>query len=434
MGAAPSSASAPAQSSSASPSASPPASSQPRTLGARPTHSAPRGPARPDDLPATAARLALSGSSPRLRYGGARDKPPAPVAFPAPVQQQAVVGNVVNLLKATLRVVPSRDAPHIYLVEFEFDAKVDGFITVYYAAQQRVHIQPQSVASPSSASSSSPGSSSSIAATPARVERVSFTGLVEARPSKTRFSAGTGQAYRHKLSKGIDTSKYAPADLLYVEGSDRFPLVIRLEAIYPPESPVPLDERVQTQTTLATFKTHRNATEPYSVAVIRQDVLVGGTVYKIQELYGIAGEVTAEMLPPSTDENGTPIVRDVAAQQIDTVSADIGNECVICLTEPCSTAVLPCNHLCMCAECSERLCSDSNWERRRCPVCRTTLGSLLRIIAKPQSAAAETTSVDVPGVSHQSQGENEGGGVTDAETARILAGFSVNSPLGGTGA
>jgi E3 ubiquitin-protein ligase MGRN1 len=394
MGAAPSSPSAPG--------ASPPAQQQQqhqplhtRTLGARPVHGG--APAPSGDLPAAAAR-ALTGAGPVLRHSSAigtrahpHDKRPAPVAFPAPVQRQAIVGNVVNLHKQTLRVVPAPSTPHVYLVEFDFDATVDGFITVYYAAEQHVQLRP---ATPDATSAAS----SSAGAGARRVERVLYTGAVDARPAKTPFPPGSRQAYRQKLSKGMHTSAYTASDFFYVDGSTRFPLVIRLEAIYPSDSPVPLDERVQTQTTLATFKPPLRVGDPHTCSVIRQEVLVGGSVYIIQELYGIAGEVTTSMLPPET---GQPMLPRVSS---DSSTPEIGNECVICLTEPCSTAVLPCNHLCMCSDCSERLCSDANWERRRCPVCRTPFGSLLRIIAKPPPVTStEADAADVAAASHRPQ-------------------------------
>lgn len=51
-----------------------------------------------------------------------------------------------------------------------------------------------------------------------------------------------------------------------------------------------------------------------------------------------------------------------------------GSDCVICLSEPRDTAVLPCRHMCFCSYCAGivRLQCD------RCPVCRQKVASLLQ--------------------------------------------------------
>ena len=46
--------------------------------------------------------------------------------------------------------------------------------------------------------------------------------------------------------------------------------------------------------------------------------------------------------------------------------------CVICMTEPRDTTVLPCRHMCMCSECAKVLRLQSN----KCPICRTSIESL----------------------------------------------------------
>ncbi len=41
-------------------------------------------------------------------------------------------------------------------------------------------------------------------------------------------------------------------------------------------------------------------------------------------------------------------------------------ECVVCMSDPKDTAVLPCRHMCLCAQCAEQLRYQSN----KCPICR----------------------------------------------------------------
>ncbi|KAF2575996.1 hypothetical protein F2Q70_00005854 [Brassica cretica] len=50
-------------------------------------------------------------------------------------------------------------------------------------------------------------------------------------------------------------------------------------------------------------------------------------------------------------------------------------ECVICLTEPKDTAVMPCRHLCLCSDCAKELRFQSN----KCPICRQPIDELLMI-------------------------------------------------------
>mmetsp|Transcript_46972 Transcript_46972/g.87562 ORF Transcript_46972/g.87562 Transcript_46972/m.87562 type:complete len:175 (-) Transcript_46972:440-964(-) len=55
-------------------------------------------------------------------------------------------------------------------------------------------------------------------------------------------------------------------------------------------------------------------------------------------------------------------------------------ECVICLSEPRDTAVLPCRHMCMCSACAHMLRHQTN----RCPICRTIATDYLNIKVQSQ--------------------------------------------------
>jgi E3 ubiquitin-protein ligase MGRN1 len=287
-----------------------------------------------------------------------RDNPPIPVAYQAPVQTRAIVANVIDLKKSTLKLIQSSQDSSVYLVEFEFFAKVDGFIAVYYAATYDVDGSASAGESP--------------------IEKVSFSGLHEKHPSKTKFSPGTHQRYLQKLDKGLDFRKYSTADLYYKEGSKRYPIVIRLEAVFPDDSPTPEELRVKAQTTFATLVLCSDG--GFACQILRQEVLVGGTIYAMHELYGIAGEVKASQSSYGSLQTQGTAVNNVEVNSHVGYSIEKGHECVICLTESCTTAVVPCNHLCLCDDCGEKLCSDANLERRRCPICRAPLISLLRII------------------------------------------------------
>lgn len=51
--------------------------------------------------------------------------------------------------------------------------------------------------------------------------------------------------------------------------------------------------------------------------------------------------------------------------------------CVICLTEPKTTALLPCGHYCVCMDCGTSLRITPG--RNRCPLCRSEVNDLMRM-------------------------------------------------------
>jgi hypothetical protein len=50
-----------------------------------------------------------------------------------------------------------------------------------------------------------------------------------------------------------------------------------------------------------------------------------------------------------------------------------GKECLICLTEPRNTLIMPCGHLCVCSDCGNTI----HTKKYTCPVCRGNIGSLI---------------------------------------------------------
>ncbi len=116
-----------------------------------------------------------------------------------------------------------------------------------------------------------------------------------------------------------DLSKSSP-------GEDVFPLVISAETSMPPHStdehlgePVP-NTNPHMQITQAVLE--KNNDETFRVRVVRQILWIDGNRYELREIYGIGSSVAEGF-----DDN------------------DPGKECVICMTEPKDTAVLPCRHM-----------------------------------------------------------------------------------------
>lgn len=61
------------------------------------------------------------------------------------------------------------------------------------------------------------------------------------------------------------------------------------------------------------------------------------------------------------------------------------DECVICLTEPKSTVLLPCRHLCVCNECFRHV--------DKCPVCRAAFDNYVVLEGAGGGVLASTTEV-----------------------------------------
>uniref|UniRef100_A0A5B7B6T9 RING-type E3 ubiquitin transferase n=1 Tax=Davidia involucrata TaxID=16924 RepID=A0A5B7B6T9_DAVIN len=176
-------------------------------------------------------------------------------------------------------------------------------------------------------------------------------------PVKIPFQKGLAQKFCQPSGTGIDLGFFDLEDLSKQSpGEDVFPLVIYAETCLPS---LPTDEYLSdhpphssrhVQITQAVIE--KNYEDPFQVRVIRQVLWIDKVRYELREIYGI-GNSAAE----SSNDN------------------DAGKECVICMTEPKDTAVLPCRHMCMCSECAKALRLQSN----KCPICRQSIEELIEI-------------------------------------------------------
>lgn len=242
-------------------------------------------------------------------------------------QSAKKVRNDVNVHKHTLKIEVDEENPDHVLVSFVFDALFDGSITVFYFAKEELNCK--------------------------------FVPLFPEAymPAKIPFTKGLGQKFRQPSGTGIDLGFYELDDLSKPSlGEDIFPLVISAETHQPSSSnDGHLDDPVSNtsahmQITQAVLE--KNNDDLFQVKVIRQILWVDGVRYELREIYGI-GNSAAEGFEDS----------------------DPGKECVICMTEPKDTAVLPCRHMCMCGECAKELRLQSN----KCPICRQPIEELIEI-------------------------------------------------------
>ncbi|XP_058101806.1 probable E3 ubiquitin-protein ligase LUL2 [Magnolia sinica] len=251
---------------------------------------------------------------------GPAPSPPAPYVEH---QKAVTIRNDVNLKKETLRVEPDEENPGKYLVAFTFDATVAGSITVIFFAKE--------------------GTDCNLTSMKESLE-----------PITVSFQQGLGQKFRQPSGTGIDFSIFDESELLKEGDTEVYPLAVKAEA-----SPVednesaagtPTPGNINSQITQAVFEKKEKG--EYQVRVVKQILWVNGMRYELQEIYGIGNSV-------DNDFDGN----------------DPGKECVICLSEPRDTTVLPCRHMCMCSGCAKVLRFQTN----RCPICRQPVERLLEI-------------------------------------------------------
>ncbi|XP_020089224.1 probable E3 ubiquitin-protein ligase LOG2 [Ananas comosus] len=263
--------------------------------------------------------------------------PPPPMPAPYVEHQKAVtIRNDVNLKKETLRVEPDEQNPGRFLVSFTFDATVSGSITLFFFAKEGFDCN--------------------------------FTAMKDnlLQPVTVSFKEGLGQKFRQPSGTGIDFSLFEDSDLMKEGEMDVYPLAVKAEASsYNTQGSDGENQKIgspNSQITQAVFEKKDNG--DYQVRVVKQILWVNGTRYELQEIYGIGNSVDG-------DNDGN----------------DPGKECVICLSEPRDTTVLPCRHMCMCSECAKVLRFQTN----RCPICRQPVERLLEI--KVNNKAEESQEV-----------------------------------------
>ncbi|KNA25268.1 hypothetical protein SOVF_007980 [Spinacia oleracea] len=248
---------------------------------------------------------------------------PAPVATPYVEHQKAVtIRNDVNLKKESLRVEADEENPGKFLVAFTFDATVAGSIAVTFFAKE--------------------GEDCNL--TPTKESILP--------PVVVQFEQGLCQKFRQPSGTGIDFLMFEEAELLREGDIDVYPLAIKADAC--PANPTgsdgePVPGCTNSQITQVVFEKDKGE---YKVKVLKQILWVNGMRYELQEIYGIGNSVESDF-----DGN------------------DPGKECVICLSEPRDTTVLPCRHMCMCSGCAKVLRFQTN----RCPICRQPVERLLEI-------------------------------------------------------
>ncbi|GAB9464938.1 Ring zinc finger-like protein [Globisporangium polare] len=295
------------------------------------------------------------------------------------MQQTSTVKNHVNLKKSSLKLAPiesskSSATPNLVSLEFQFDAAKPCRVTVFLVALEEIdddtgcsRYSQQHKDAPSLSCDFPEGLSQK------------FSLIEHVAPSLSPVAEADDDA--SSVEELFDLSRFNESELIYVEGSLKFPLIIVLEVLESDgvgdKSPAP-----QSQSTFCTFAKQPNGTSVWAIKMLKQKIQVDGLTYELQEIYGIDGSLAAA---PKNDSNGDNATGEKkgGGGALDEVEMPDGAECIICMCEPRNTTVLPCRHMCLCGECAEALRKSSS----TCPICRTHVEGLLqiRVDAKDQS-------------------------------------------------
>lgn len=281
--------------------------------------------------------------------------PPAVSAAPASQQQTVTIRNAVNIQKNTLRLIKDVE-PGFYLLAFSYDAESPGSFNVFMFAKEDNKDGSIKPCIPKAFS-----------------------------PVRIPFEKGIAEKFQQASGTGIYLDGFESVLLEKESSFEGCPLVVRAQINakdYQQDSTSTAEEdigaalpkSVNSQVTQAVIE--RKDDGECKVRVLRQIIWVDGVRYELKELYGVENTVDRSEYD---DE-------------------DFGKECVICMSEPRDTAVMPCRHMCMCNGCASSFRSQMN----RCPICRQPMESLLKIkVSNESSSKMSTTCSTASGVTSE---------------------------------
>nr|GMD93491.1 probable E3 ubiquitin-protein ligase LUL4 [Ipomoea batatas] len=269
-------------------------------------------------------------------WGGVRLPPPpqgvpVPPPPPPPYRQSKKVKSGVNVHKDTAKLELDERNPDQHLVSFVFDALCDGstHVPIMQSSSGRTVVNGARCSSGSGwAPSSCRLGGITIFYFAKEEPSCSFVPIYPEvyAPISIPFHKGLGQRFQQPIGTGIDLGFFALEDLSGpLSGKDVFPLVITAATYLPFLSTNEYSSNTQQnlsfhmQANYAVLEKNREGY--FNVKVVRQALWVDGVCYELHEIYGIGNHT------PDYDNNGS------------------SKDCVICMTEPKDTAVLPCRHM-----------------------------------------------------------------------------------------
>jgi len=320
----------------------------------------------------------LFGDNSDLNFLGNR---PIPFPYSAPQTNEPTktLRALVNVRKESVRFIRTTTTLNsgveetAYSIEFVFDSDVSCSVTVYFGCSEE---------------SMSRG-----------VRYVSRSG---SQPETFYYKPGAAQMFNQP------TVLWCPCDIqshLHVQ-TNLYPsgqLMTRVADVTPGTEgeiiPVVIvcqaeegDDPKQHQATYCLIE--HSSDSSYVLKALKQKLYVDNLAYLLQDIYGIENKLVHTR---ETDEQDTEIEEEEGSVVLDDCEPEDdeegGGECVICMSEPRDTLILPCRHLCLC-----QLCADSlRYQANNCPICRSPFRALLQIRALRKLQApspAEFTHMD----------------------------------------
>lgn len=254
--------------------------------------------------------------------------------------------------------VSSKDKNHqerfYYNIEFTFDSDVSCSISIYYFS----------------------------------TEEVSPTGVTfhprdwNICHEKVIYPRGAGQLYSQP-GHIFCPNNFNEGDLHYrafdengfFDSKVPFPVVIHMVALEG-------DEPRQSHSLVAVVEKNVNSGS-FTLKPFIQKMFIDGLHFLLQEVYGIENKTVPQVSSPI---DGQPVTRYVSVEEEAEESS--ASECVVCLSDPRDTLILPCRHLCLCNACADSL----RYQANNCPICRAPFRALLQIRAVRRIPLAGTSS------------------------------------------
>jgi len=124
----------------------------------------------------------------------------------------------------------------------------------------------------------------------------------------------------------------------------------------------------------------------WGAEVIAQKLQLGNRRFTVYDIFGVKGKA-AEVDQGSAPMRSPRSPRQMEAERQAALHAQIVDDgqtdCIICMSEPRDTAVLPCRHMCFCSHCASIMRSQCE----RCPICRQRVASMLQFERQVEAEA-----------------------------------------------
>lgn len=236
----------------------------------------------------------------------------------------ACVKSPVNLRRSSLQLIATEER-NKYNIQFVVDTTTGCTVKIYYKANEIFGEELQMFVYKSS---------------------YNDTGI-----HSISLPKGLNQTFTTPKELQLDITLFKDDELVQPEHSPNYyPIVIILEPIKSNITNVSPNEKKQitAQITMAALNKTVEGNS-YEIKTIKQKIVFGGVPYVVYEIFGI------ENIKYGIDAHP--------------------EECVICMSEPRNTIIIPCRHLCLCDQCADALRFQTN----KCPICRGPVRSLLKI-------------------------------------------------------